>query len=52
MYWRFVAVFIAIALCVQLVEHQKKVNEQSKEFIGRAIAALMISKGIKNYFGS
>lgn len=52
MYWRFVSCFIVIALCVQLVEYKKKVNEQSQEFVGRAIAALMISKGIKNYFGS
>ena len=52
MYWRFVSVFVAIALSVNFVENQKKVNERSQEYAAKAIAAMMIEKSIKNYFGS
>ena len=48
MYWRFVAVFVAIALCVNLVEHQKKVNERGQEYAGIIISEMIIQKGINN----
>ena len=52
MYWRFVSVFIAIALSVNFVENQKNVRERGQEYAAKAIAGMMIEKGIKNYFGS
>ena len=52
MYWRFVSVFVAIALCVNLIENQKKVRERGQEYAAKAIAGMMIEKSIKNYFGS
>jgi len=48
MYWRFVSVFVAIALSVNLVEYQKKVNERSQEYAAKAIAGMMIQKGINS----
>ena len=52
MYWRFVSVFVAIALSVNLIENQKKVNNRGQEYAAKAIAGMMIEKSIKNYFGS
>ena len=48
MYWRFVSVFVAIALSVNLIENQKKVQDRSQEYAAKAIAGMMIEKGINS----
>jgi len=48
MYWRFVSVFVAIALSVNLVENQKKVRERGQEYSAKAIAGMIIHKGINS----
>ena len=48
MHWRFVSVFIAIALCVNLVENQKKVNNRGQEYAGIIISEMIIQKNVKN----
>ena len=48
MYWRFVSVFVAIALSVNLVQHQKKVNERGQEYAGIIISEMIIQKNVKN----
>ena len=42
MYWRFVSVFVAIALSVNFVNHQKKVQNRGQEYAAKAIAGMMI----------
>ena len=48
MHWRFVSVFIAIALSVNLVDYQKKVRDRGQEYAAKAIAAMMIQKSINS----
>ena len=48
MYWRFVSVFVAIALSVNLVENQKKVRERGQEYAGIMISGMMIQKDINS----
>ena len=48
MYWRFVSVFVAIALCVNLAENQKKVRERGQEYAGIIISEMIIQKNVKN----
>jgi len=48
MYWRFVAVFVAIALSVNLVDHQKKVRDRGQEYAGIMISGMIIQKGINS----
>jgi len=48
MYWRFVSVFVAIALSVNFVDHQKKVRERGQEYAAKAIAGMMIQKDINS----
>jgi len=48
MYWRFVSVFVAIALSVNFVDHQKKVRERGQEYAAKAIAGMMIQKSINS----
>ena len=50
MYWRFVSVFVAIALSVNLIENQKKVRERGQEYAAKAIAAMMIEKKYQKLF--
>ena len=52
MCWRSIAVFVAIALCVNLVENQKKVNNRGQEYAARAIASMMIHKKIDSLVGN
>ena len=42
MHWRFVSVFVAIALSVNLVDYQKKVRDRGQEYAAKAIAGMMI----------
>jgi len=48
MYWRFVSVFVAIALSVNFVENQKKVRERGQEYAGIMISGMMIQKDINS----
>ena len=48
MYWRFVSVFVAIALSVNLIENQKKVRERGQEYAGIMISGMMINKTVKD----
>ena len=48
MYWRFVSVFVVIALSVNFVDYQKKVRERGQEYAAKAIAGMMIQKGINS----
>ena len=48
MHWRFVSVFVAIALSVNFVNHQKKVRDRGQEYAGIIISEMMIQKGINN----
>ena len=50
MHWRFVSVFVAIALSVNLIENQKKVRERGQEYAAKAIAAMMIEKKYQKLF--
>ena len=48
MYWRFVSVFVVIALSVNLIENQKKVRERGQEYAGIMISGMMIEKGVNS----
>ena len=48
MHWRFVSVFIAIALSVNLVDYQKKVQNRGQEYAGIIISEMIIQKNVKN----
>ena len=42
--------FVAIALSVNFVNHQKKVRERGQEYAAKAIAAMMIEKKYQKLF--